>query len=1276
MTLPNTDERHSSFAWEVGVDTGGTFTDCIARSSDGRTVRAKVLSTSAVRGRIRLVEESKVLVSIDVSLPVETLDRFFGDFVLRLAGSSESLNCEFRVLGVRRADASTLELTLDRSPIEWSSLLVTSEADVFVDLCAPFEAPLFAVRLAIGRPSPLPLDDCRICIGTTRGTNALLEGRVTPVTLFVNEGLEDILAIGDQRRLDIFARAPRKMRTIERGAVGVPARMASDGTVVRTLDEPLMRGRARESFEQGARTAAIALLHSDPIRVRGAEQEIRVAEILREEGFSWISLSHQCGSTSRFEPRARAAVVDAALSGPVGDFLRSIENSASGAELLMMTSAGGLIPAAAFQPRESLLSGPAGGVAGAAAIAARCGFGCCVTLDMGGTSADVARVDGAPEMRDETTVGPVSIASPCVAVESVAAGGGSILWWDGEAMRVGPRSAGASPGPACYGTGGPLTLTDANLLLGRVDPAKFAIPVSILAAQERASVLHSQIALASTKTMSILEMLEAFIAIADEAMASAIRAVTVRRGVDPVDHVLVAFGGAGGLHACAVAEKLGIRTVVFPADAGLLCASGISCAPITRIVSALVLRSIAECDPPLWKRLAELHERAYEEMRAIGVDPKLAVITRQIALMRLKGNEESIEVEIPSQATSDVLVEALIAGFRSRFSGIYGFNPDPNRPIEIERIRIQIDSSRSIPTSTERENAWSDASGDGPMIIMRRDSTAFLPHGWRSDVHMSGAMIFTRVGVNTTGVRVAAHELLAAQLGSIATDMGEQLRRTAVSPNIKDRLDFSCGLLDANGFLVVNAPHIPIHLGALGACVRSVISVHKFNPGNVIVVNHPRFGGSHLPDLTVITPIFTNEKELIGFAANRAHHAEIGGTRPGSMPPDATNLSQEGVVIEPTLIVEDGIDRFDRVDCQLRAGAWPSRLVDDNLSDLRAQVAANELAVGRMRLLAGVCTTESMRACYGRLRESARRAAECAIASLPIAIPNSQERLDDGTILDVRMKRTANPDRLEIDFTSTAPRHPHNLNAPSAVTRAAVMYSLRVLVGQQLGADGPAFPLNEGLLDPVVIILPEGTILSPDFSGSPEACPACAIGQTETSQRLVDLLWRCFGLAACSQGTINNLLFGNARFGFYETIAGGAGATSEGAGESGVHTHISNTRITDAEVLERRYPVRLETFRVRTNSGGSGKHRGGDGLVRRIRFLESVDLSFLSQHRVESPYGLDGGGPGMCGAQRIIRADGRIENVAGIVAARMEADDQFEIETPGGGGFGAKFSTL
>ena len=1273
-------ESNTSFAWEVGVDTGGTFTDCIARSRDGETVRAKVLSTSAVRGRLLSIRSLILTLEIHLPLADQTIDAFFRGFAVRLAGAantSDSSNAtiqECKVVSVRRMTSRTVELTLDRM----ESVFQNSNSDVkeiFVDLIAPFEAPLLAVRLAIGRPHPIPLTDCRICIGTTRGTNALLEGKVTPVTLFVNEGLEDILRIGDQRRLDIFARAPRKMRAIERNSVGVPARISHDGNEIRPLDEQLMRSRARETFQQGSRSAAIALLHSDPTRAAGVAHEIRVAEILREEGFSWISFSHQCGSTSRFEARARAAVVDAALSGPVGEFIQSIAHSASGAEILMMTSAGGLIPAAAFQPRESLLSGPAGGVAGAAAIAAACGFHRCVTLDMGGTSADVARVDGAPEMRDETTVGPVSIASPCVAVESVAAGGGSILWWDGEAMRVGPRSAGASPGPACYGTGGPLTLTDANLLLGRIDRTQFAIPVSLDAAQGQANALHAQIAGNSQRKMSIQEMLESFIAIADEAMASAIRAVTVRRGVDPADHALVAFGGAGGLHACAVAERLGIRTVVYPLDAGLLCASGISCATITRIVTSLVLCALSDCDPSMWDRLEQLQNRGETEMGLLGIDRASTLVTRKIALMRLTGTEESIEVEIASHCKRDTLVESLTAGFRLRFREIYGFDYDHTRKIEVERIRIHIESARIKTPITIQAIIENTQPSNGPMTVMRRDSTAFIAAGWQSHTHKNGAMIFNRIDHVTTSA-VSTHELLAAQLGSIATDMGEQLRRTAVSANIKDRLDFSCGLLDAEGFLVINAPHIPIHLGALGSCIRSVKAVHEFKPGQVVVVNHPRFGGSHLPDLTVITPIFTPSSELIGFAANRAHHAEIGGSRPGSMPPDATTLEQEGIVIEPTVIVEDGAARFDRIEDQLRSGKWPSRLVDDNLADLRAQVAANELAAIRMRGLVGECTIASLRACCDRLRDSARRAAERAIEQLPIEIPTSQERLDDGTILSVRMKRSSNPTRLEIDFTSTASTHPRNLNAPFAVTRAAVMYSIRVLVGQLLGAEGPAFPLNEGLLDPVQITLPNGSILSPDFSGSPEACPACAIGQTETSQRLVDLLWRCFDLAACSQGTINNLLFGNARFGFYETIAGGAGATCEGAGESGVHTHISNTRITDAEVLERRYPVRLETFRMRTNSGGAGKHRGGDGLVRRIRFLESVDLSFLSQHRVESPYGLAGGGPGMCGAQRIIRADGRIENVAGIVAARMEIDDQFEIETPGGGGFGAMLSTL
>ncbi|MCE9619998.1 MAG: hydantoinase B/oxoprolinase family protein [Planctomycetes bacterium] len=1271
------------------MDTGGTFTDCVARASDGQVCRAKVLSTSALRGVVKGCDGNVITVRLAVELTAEEAANFFNEFraiPVERAGVNRSSEAEFPVIsGARWVSDGVIECRFESGNSQSVARAEIFPKGVFVDLVAPFEAPILAVRLAIARPFPMPLEDCRICVGTTRGTNALLQGRVSRVALFVNEGLEDILRIGDQRRLDIFAQSPSKPPALERCSVGVRARMSKDGSEIVALDEGLLRTRARERVAAGERIAAVAMLHA----AVNAAHEIRAGEILREEGFNWVSLAHRCGSSSRFEPRARAAVVDAALSEPVGEFIGSIQRGAAGAEVLMMTSAGGLTPASAFAPRESLLSGPAGGVAAAAAVAGACGFARCVTLDMGGTSADVARVDGVAEMRDETTVGPATIASACVAVESVAAGGGSICWWDGDALRVGPQSAGASPGPACYGSGGPLTLTDAHLLLGRIDPVHLPIPVSIEASRRCAECLRDSIAQSREAPLSMDDMLRGFVAIADEAMAAAIRTVTVRRGIDPADHALVAFGGAGGLHACAIAERLGMKAVIVPADAGLMCASGISRAPITRIESEVVLAAIDRCEPSVKVRLRRMLERAKSELIEIGMDSAGARPTRRVALMRLSGQEESLDVELPLSSADALDAETLRVRFTRRFRQTYGFDPDPSRAIEIERLRLLVALDRGDATGSK--SGFIDAPPRfGPAVLMKADSTAFLAPGWSAKVHASGATIFLRdaelrspdsadprAGAQksartqsmTTGA--GAHELIAARLGSIATDMGEQLRRTAVSANIKDRLDFSCGLLDAGGFLVVNAPHIPIHLGALGACVRSLLPICGFAPNQAWVVNHPRFGGSHLPDLTVITPIFSAQSELIGFAANRAHHAEIGGTRPGSMPPDATTLAHEGVVIEPTLVVEDGVAHLDRVERLLRGGTWPSRMVSDNLADLAAQLAANALAVARVRSLALESTMDALRASCERLRLSARHAAERAIQTLPVSVDSMEEKLDDGTSLRIRLRRSDNPTGLTIDFTGTSAQHPNNLNAPRAVTRAAVMYSIRVLVGRLLGGSAPAFPMNEGLLDPIELILPEGTILSPIFDGPPERCPACAIGQTETSQRLVDLLWRAFHLAACSQGTINNLLFGNARFGFYETIAGGAGATAERDGESGVHTHISNTRITDAEVLERRYPVRLEQFSIRRDSGGAGKHKGGDGLVRRLRFLEAVDLSFLSQHRVEAPYGLEGGASGRRGEQRIIRTDGSKEDLPGIVAARCEAGDQIEIETPGGGGFGA-----
>ena len=1253
------------YRWEIGVDTGGTFTDCVARGAEGEVITNKVLSSSALRARVRSISGDAVAIDLgrDLSEAMD-VDRFFRGFAVAIADAAHrAVEERLRVTGASRLDSRTIQLSVEG----WTVPETDRRHLITLDLISPWEAPIFAVRWALARGGDESLSDCRICVGTTRGTNAILEGKTTPTALFVNEGLEDILAIGDQRRLDIFARAPSKAAAIERASFGIPGRIAATGEEIQPLDEEAITSAARSARREGIRVAAIALLHADGSRPEGVRHETQVATILRREGFMWTSCSHEAGAATRFEPRARAAVIDAALSGAVGEFAEAIKRDSAGANVFMMTSAGGLVPIDGFRPRESLLSGPAGGSAGAALVAMEHEAIPYITFDMGGTSSDVSRSDGPLPIREETVVGNFAIASPSAFVESVACGGGSVLWCDGESLRVGPHSAGANPGPACYGAGGPLTLTDAHLLLARVDPENFPLPCAVDAARVRAEELAAEVARSPCGALSLAEMLQRFVAIAEERIAAAIRTVTLRRGVDPSDHTLIAFGGCGGVHACSVADLLGVRRVVLPSASGVLCADGISLAPVSRVVATTCLGAL---DGSLSAHLDRATNRAHEELaRVAGVDAPHRVCER-VVLLRVAGHEDALEVPIPDRTTTgSELAARLQADFSQLYERVHGYPPPHGAPTEVEKIRVRVDVART-PAAPKAARGPARSHGAGPRRFGCTTASAWIPEGWEIVEEDGGTLVATRHD-SAVAVGTMARELIAARLSGIASDMGEQLRRTAVSVNIKDRLDFSCGLLDAQGCLMVNAPHIPIHLGALGPCVRSLIAECSFSRGDVLAVNHPRHGGSHLPDITVVTPIFAASGALLGFAANRAHHAEIGGTRPGSMPPDATTLAEEGVVLEPMWIVRAGEERFHDLEKHLVGARWPSRLPRDNVMDVRAQVAANALASAQIRQLVAQCGADQLMDTVRWLRDIANRAAQEAIGALGACDGSFEEQLDDGSVLRLRIGRSGTPPRLQVDFTGSAAQHPRNLNAPIAVTRAAVMYTVRVLVGEWLGRDGPAFPLNEGLLDSVDLVIPAGSILNPDFSCPAERAPACAIGQTETSQRLVDLLWRAFGLAACSQGTINNLLFGSARFGFYETMAGGAGATPHADGASAVHTHISNTRITDAEVLERRYPVRLETFRIRRGSGGAGQFNGGDGLIRRLRFLEAVDLSFLSQHRVESPYGLAGGEPGARGRQRILRRDGSIREVPGIVAARLEAGDAFEIETPGGGGYGA-----
>lgn len=1295
--------------WTIGVDTGGTFTDCIARCDDGRVVRAKVPSSGELRARVTRASGQTLRIAGLPKVP----NGFWAGFELACDGHAPRAVIQSRTVdGAGTGDRTSGE------PGAWSarsagpSLPLEQELDLetpsgpalppgsVVRLRAHCGAPALAVRVALGQPLSEPLEDIDLRVGTTIGTNALLEGRTARVLLVTTAGHEDALAIGDQRRRDIFALAPSRRPSVACASAGVRERMAADGTVVTAVHVADVDAAARAAVQRGCQSIAVAFLHSGV----NPEHEREVAQRLASAAPHVVASADVATSTA-FLPRANAAAIEAALRPALGAFVDSLRSDAAGADLFLSASSGSPVPARDFMAKDSLLSGPATGVAAAAHAALACGFERCVTLDVGGTSADASRATaGVPDLARQTVVAEVELASPCVAVESVAAGGGSALWWDGSALRVGPRSAGASPGPACYGAGGPLTLTDAQLLLGRIDSVSMPIPMDVSAARRAATALLEEVRAARDPSISLDSLLLECIAIADESMAGALRASLAREGESASDHALVAFGGAGGLHACAIAGLLGMPAVVLPADAGLLCAQGAMSVPLRREESRIALIRIGEreWDTRVRTIVGDAYTHARDALLRWGV-PTSRLGRRTITLsVRRSGQEEGLPIRVPDPMPDTTgLAATLTQGFRSAWIARFGTAPD-DRPLEIEQVRVEVVAGDTLTHEASSDAPSARHAGhprrrEGPCVLPSAGSTAWVPEGWCAEDGPGGAVILRRTPASIPPERAVgapasipaeraagapaslSTERAAGALAAAAAEMGEQLRRTALSVNVRDRLDFSCGILDSAGRLIVNAPHIPVHLGALGACVRAVLASHEVAPGEVWCVNHPRYGGAHLPDVTVLAAVHErddphNAGAHLGFVAARAHHAEIGGTRPGSMPPDATCLAQEGVVIPPTLLSRGDAGHFDAIDALLRSGPWPSRSPAENIADLRAQVAA--LVTGRNALRAiaaraGVASLRDACECIARASAAASRRAIASLAHPPVGGDATHTvTLDDGTPLTVRMARP-DPQSLTIDFSGTGGPHPGNLNMPESVTRATILYVMRLLVARAHGSDGLGLPVSESLLDPVSLHIPCGCILHADIGEDPSHSPAVAVGQTDTAQRLVDLLLGALGIAAESQGTMNNLLFGTEEWGFYETICGGAGGSIDGPGHSAIHTHLTNTRITDVEVLERRHPVRVERFAVRRGSGGAGRAPGGDGAVRAIRFLCDAAGSFLSQHRSSAPAGLGGGAAGSPGSQRVEHADGHVTHIGGRAAFDARPGDLLVIETPGGGGFGA-----
>jgi len=1165
------------------------------------------------------------------------------------------------------------------------------------------DAPLEAIRRLLGVPqlsAAVAAQRVRtIKMGTTVATNALLERHGASVCLIVTRGFRDLLEIGTQDRPDIFALKIEKPSQITAEVVEVNERVLADGTVRQRPDLDRLRRDLAAVRARGIRSAAVVLLHSYAYH----EHEKLVGQVAREVGFEHVSLSHEVSGEIKAVSRGSTAAVDAYLTPILREYVARVRGPLGpDVDLRFMQSHGGLADADHFSGCGAILSGPAGGVVAVAHVARLAGLPRVIGFDMGGTSTDVSRYDGQYERVFETITAGVRIQTPMMNVNTVAAGGGSILAFIDGRLRVGPESAGANPGPACYRRGGPAAVTDANAVLGRIQPKYFPAcfgpaadqPLDVNAARAALGRLAQRIAEETGRRMSVEELAAGFLRIANENMVKPIREISVARGYDVREYALVCFGGAGAQHACAIAEALGIRTVLLHPLAGVLSAYGMGLADMIRTDAEAVLaplgeRSLADLEP----RFRRLEDAAREDLLAQGVAAERIGFTRSLDL-RYEGMDSYLNVPLSGDTGPRECFETM-------HRQLFGF-VKPDHPLEIVNLRLetcgatvkpdepavpaveydvdrsaamdsvtvhfdclQADDSRALQAMATPVYARSDlrpgARLSGPAIVVEDTSTIVVDPGWRVRVNERGHLLLeAQAAVRRERLDTARDPVLLEVFGnlfmSIAEQMGLTLRKVAHSTNIKERLDFSCALFDAAGDLIANAPHIPVHLGAMGESVRSVVAARgdTMRPGDVFVTNDPYHGGSHLPDITVVTPVFDPGGRRIFFVASRGHHADIGGSTPGSMPPASRTIDEEGVLIHDFLLVEEGRFREDEFVALLSAGPYPARNIRERLSDIRAQIAANACGVRLLGEMVERYGLDVVRAYMQHVKDNAEEAMRAVLRELPDGEHRFVDYLDDGSPIAVRVRIAG--DQAELDFAGSGPQLATNLNAPWAVVTAAVLYAFRTLIPRPV-------PLNAGCLAPITIRVPEGSLLSPRRPA------AVAGGNVETSMRITDVVYGALGKLAASQGTMNNFTFGTDRFAYYETICGGAGAGPGFAGAHAVHTHMTNTRITDPEVLERRYPVVVRAFEVRRGSGGAGRWPGGDGVRRAIEFLAPMSAAILSERRTRAPFGLAGGGPGQCGRNVLVR-NGREEELPGKVQLDVQAGDVLVIETPGGGGFG------
>jgi len=1204
--------------WQFWIDRGGTFTDIVARRPDGGIVTAKMLSDNPEQYR------------------------------------------DAAVAGIRKL-----------------------------------------LGLAPGEPVPAEQVDC-VKMGTTVATNALLERKGERTLLVATRGFRDALRIAYQNRPRLFDRRVVLPDMLYESVAEADERLAADGSVVRPLDEAALRRELQRAFDAGIRAAAIVFMHA----WRSPRHEERAARIAREIGYTQVSASHEASPLIKFVSRGDTTVVDAYLSPILRRYVDQVAAELPGVRLMFMQSSGGLTDAHRFRGKDAILSGPAGGIVGMARASELAGFDRVIGFDMGGTSTDVSHYAGEFEREFETRVAGVRMRAPMMSIHTVAAGGGSILHFDGSRLRVGPDSAGANPGPACYRRGGPLTVTDCNVMLGRIQPDYFPRvfgpradqPLDRDVVEARFRDMAAQVLRDTGRAMTPEQLAEGFLRIAVGNMAEAIKRISVQRGHDVTRYALTTFGGAGGQHACLVADALGMGTVFAHPLGGVLSAYGMGLADQADMRQRTVEKTL---EPALMDELAagldELAGQAVAELRRQHVPAGAIAVARRVHL-KYRGTDTALEVPF---GAPEAMRRDFEAAYRQRYSFLM-----PGRELVVETLSVEAggggerpgerapDASRSGPLAARgtvrmvSEGGWREtplyvredlAPGDridGPAIVAEPNQTTVVESGWQAELTARDHLVLRRVqprpGSRPVGTEAdpVMLEVFNNLFMSIAEQMGYRLQNTAFSVNIKERLDFSCAVFDAEGNLIANAPHMPVHLGSMSESIKTVMreNAGRMRPGDAYVVNDPYHGGTHLPDVTVISPVFDPDDpaRILFFVGSRGHHADIGGTTPGSMPPDSRTLDEEGVLFTNFQLVRDGEFREDAARAILASGRWPARNPDQNLADLHAQIAANEKGVQELLRMCGHFGLDVVRAYMGHVQDNAEEAVRRVITVLSDG--SYEYPLDNGAVIRVAVRVDRAARRAVVDFTGTSAQLDNNFNAPGAIAVAAVLYVFRTLVDDEI-------PLNAGCLKPLEIVVPPGSMLRPD----PPA--AVVAGNVETSMCIVNALYGALGVLAASQGTMNNFTFGNARHQYYETIAGGTGAGPERLGlpfgEAGgfdgtsvVQAHMTNSRLTDPEILELRFPVRLESYEIRAGSGGAGRWRGGDGGVRRVRFLEPMTAAILSNNRVYPPFGLAGGQPGAAGRNYVERADGTVRELGPQDSVELAAGDVFVVETPGGGGYG------